>query len=704
MLRHIVNRNQLQCEERLEEYIEECVARVVDRRALHQRRRFHSTNVVRLGYDKPSAGVLNLMSGDPYLGKESSIFKRVGYLEPFVIGLDWDFTMMKYPPQFLLRLLSKSICESLEQHRHGEWESFLRNISIEDPIYQPRRGMIFNAITLDYFNIESASGFAGKRMTDGNVELILRRESCPHSKGTTEGLHCVGCEQTQSIYLNGVGAVEGDVWQAITTKLPSPYVFIGCEFTHCIYQVYSALVKFITSARPSFFEWFKTVIVPSIFHGDRIFYKHLLKHRAELPRASTALKSNMEKMHRIGYRFVVISNTPRDVVEKMLYHVYGGDFVTDILDESNAVFGHQESDGRYANKNLIMLRAMDYVRGLHLAGPHRNFCYVGDSLESDYQPQHADVSFLIAEDWMHHMADFAHYFINEIDAMGVGAVDSLRELQNENNVKLEMVKSFEDFIALMVTQVESIEPNFLYVSSTLGEGVPLTQGTSASGGFDIMIPRDEMIHPQSRFTINVGFRMESHRQCAALLCDRSSNAKRGIKIDHGLLDADYRGQITISGKNIGHETIHLKAGERIAQIVHIPYLCDGKIPLFLEPYGDRYHHSSTSTGTLHDTMRFKSAALPLAVKEGRAHMIVVQTVKQRAIVEIVGQPIISTPLLLQTPVEVINKARPLTSHHGLLYVDPLAYGIVLPHPPKLQRRLGLDASSRGANGFGSTGL
>lgn len=57
-----------------------------------------------------------------------------------------------------------------------------------------------------------------------------------------------------------------------------------------------------------------------------------------------------------------------------------------------------------------------------------------------------------------------------------------------------------------------------------------------------------------------------------LMADRSSLAKRGIKIAGGVIDAGYRGEIRIVLWNISQETIILNAGERIAQLMILPII------------------------------------------------------------------------------------------------------------------------------------
>jgi len=55
-----------------------------------------------------------------------------------------------------------------------------------------------------------------------------------------------------------------------------------------------------------------------------------------------------------------------------------------------------------------------------------------------------------------------------------------------------------------------------------------------------------------------------------MVADRSSLAKRGIKTAGGIIDEGYRGEIHIVLWNISGEAIHLRKGERIAQLLIVP--------------------------------------------------------------------------------------------------------------------------------------
>jgi dCTP deaminase len=72
---------------------------------------------------------------------------------------------------------------------------------------------------------------------------------------------------------------------------------------------------------------------------------------------------------------------------------------------------------------------------------------------------------------------------------------------------------------------------------------------------------------------------------AATLRCRSSFARRGVQISGGFVDPGFRGHLTLCLLNLGTDTIHLKKGDRIIQII-LHEICDGD-----ETYQGRYQDS-----------------------------------------------------------------------------------------------------------------
>lgn len=67
----------------------------------------------------------------------------------------------------------------------------------------------------------------------------------------------------------------------------------------------------------------------------------------------------------------------------------------------------------------------------------------------------------------------------------------------------------------------------------------------------------------------------NHKKAGILLRDTSGNAaKRGVAVLAGVIDQTYRGEIKVIMKNLGDNTVNIKAGDKIAQglIIEMPDL------------------------------------------------------------------------------------------------------------------------------------
>lgn len=84
-----------------------------------------------------------------------------------------------------------------------------------------------------------------------------------------------------------------------------------------------------------------------------------------------------------------------------------------------------------------------------------------------------------------------------------------------------------------------------------------------------------MIHPGETVMVGTGISMAIPKGCGGFIFARSGMAtKRGLRPANcvGVIDSDYRGEIIVALHNDsqGHEII--KSGERIAQLVILPYI------------------------------------------------------------------------------------------------------------------------------------
>jgi dUTP pyrophosphatase len=96
-------------------------------------------------------------------------------------------------------------------------------------------------------------------------------------------------------------------------------------------------------------------------------------------------------------------------------------------------------------------------------------------------------------------------------------------------------------------------------------------------GYDIFALEDTVLPLRRSIKVRTGISVEArHPETGAplglLVRDRSSMAARGLITTGGVIDAGYRGEILVLMTNLGEETVHLKAGEKIAQMIPVPVL------------------------------------------------------------------------------------------------------------------------------------
>lgn len=97
-----------------------------------------------------------------------------------------------------------------------------------------------------------------------------------------------------------------------------------------------------------------------------------------------------------------------------------------------------------------------------------------------------------------------------------------------------------------------------------------------AAGLDIRIASEEniMIPPGGHAQIHTGLYVEIPRGHFGLIAIRSGLGSRGLTLSNsvGIIDEDYRGEIRIPVYNHGEESFDLEDGERIAQMILIPYI------------------------------------------------------------------------------------------------------------------------------------
>lgn len=107
-------------------------------------------------------------------------------------------------------------------------------------------------------------------------------------------------------------------------------------------------------------------------------------------------------------------------------------------------------------------------------------------------------------------------------------------------------------------------------------GVPL-RGSKEAAGYDLKADLIEPITVASNQTVKVstGIKIHLPEGTAAFILPRSGLAYRSsitVANSPGLIDSDYRGEICVLVRNEGTEPYRINDGDRIAQLMIVPYI------------------------------------------------------------------------------------------------------------------------------------
>lgn len=121
-------------------------------------------------------------------------------------------------------------------------------------------------------------------------------------------------------------------------------------------------------------------------------------------------------------------------------------------------------------------------------------------------------------------------------------------------------------------------------------------------GADLSATEDVSLAPGERRLVGTGVAVAIPQGYAGLVHPRSGLAARhGLSIVNapGTIDSGYRGEILVNLVNLGPEPVHLRAGDRIAQLLVVPVVQAQFVPVDSLPEsvrGDTGHGSSGGFG------------------------------------------------------------------------------------------------------------
>lgn len=99
-----------------------------------------------------------------------------------------------------------------------------------------------------------------------------------------------------------------------------------------------------------------------------------------------------------------------------------------------------------------------------------------------------------------------------------------------------------------------------------------TRGSKDAAGLDLYCPFHIKVPADSQKKIPLGIAVEIPKGHMGLLVPRSSMSKTPLRCANsiGIIDADYRGELSIAYENISCSDYMIFRGDRIAQLIIVP--------------------------------------------------------------------------------------------------------------------------------------
>jgi deoxyuridine 5''-triphosphate nucleotidohydrolase (dut) len=148
-------------------------------------------------------------------------------------------------------------------------------------------------------------------------------------------------------------------------------------------------------------------------------------------------------------------------------------------------------------------------------------------------------------------------------------------------LKLNASDHFSDIIAPASHSMQPIDHDFTQTPlSTIGSDVKLQRlhplaflpyrATTGSVGYDLTTYSNVTIAPHQTIKIPLGFALEIPPKYRCQIASRSSLASKGIVVSGGVIDNDYRGDVTVILTNTTSLPFSISASSKIAQLLFIP--------------------------------------------------------------------------------------------------------------------------------------
>ena len=137
-----------------------------------------------------------------------------------------------------------------------------------------------------------------------------------------------------------------------------------------------------------------------------------------------------------------------------------------------------------------------------------------------------------------------------------------------------------DFKDLHDKEIEEFS-NILKVEKIFDNAKLPSRGYKHDAGLDLYSAESKTIYPGERAIIRTGIRLAIPEGHVGLIWDKSGIAKSGLNTMGGVVDAGFRGELTINIANVSNDIYNIDMGQKIAQLliqkIELPLILETKI-------------------------------------------------------------------------------------------------------------------------------
>ncbi|CAG9532047.1 unnamed protein product [Cercopithifilaria johnstoni] len=133
--------------------------------------------------------------------------------------------------------------------------------------------------------------------------------------------------------------------------------------------------------------------------------------------------------------------------------------------------------------------------------------------------------------------------------------------------KMDVIPAVKSFIPEIISSIET-EKKYIYFKKLSENAHIPTYGSAWAAGADLYSAYDCVIPAKDKASVGTDLQIEIPRGYYGRIAPRSGLAiKKFIDVGAGVVDSDYRGQLSVVLFNFGTEDFQVKKGDRIAQFI-----------------------------------------------------------------------------------------------------------------------------------------